>query len=125
MDLLIKSTAQEAGLLRPARKIVLSMPKQPSTHGLLGTTILFLQAMFGKILLPKENSSYQEFLAKARLDGWRGPLQVAEQEIAAYKSGMIAERNRVLSIFKDVENGPPMRFMEIWQLINMIRNNPV
>ena len=67
-------------------------------------------------------SSYEDALRKARAEGWRDPIQVSNLEIKAYEAGMITERKRVLSIFKEVEDTPTMRFLDILRLVNQIRN---
>jgi hypothetical protein len=73
----------------------------------------------------EDHSDYEYFLRMAYTEGWRDPVQVSNLEIEAYHAGMITERKRVLSIFKDVENEKPMRAMDVWQYINKIKKNPV
>tara|TARA_R110000868_G_scaffold362143_1_gene624207 strand:- start:338 stop:556 length:219 start_codon:yes stop_codon:yes gene_type:complete len=65
---------------------------------------------------------YESFLRRARAEGWRDPVQVSILEIKAYEAGTLMERKRVLSIFKDVEEGQAMRSMDIWRYIFKIRN---
>lgn len=65
---------------------------------------------------------YEDFLRRARAEGWRDPVQVSILEIKAYEAGTLMERKRVLSIFKDVEEGQAMRSMDIWRYIFKIRN---
>ena len=64
----------------------------------------------------------ESFLRRARAEGWRDPVQVSILEIKAYEAGTLMERKRVLSIFKDVEEGQAMRSMDIWRYIFKIRN---
>jgi len=66
--------------------------------------------------------NYEHFLKRAHAEGWRDPVAVSNLEIKAYEAGMITERKRVLSIFKEVEGTPTMRFLDILRLINQIRN---
>jgi hypothetical protein len=65
---------------------------------------------------------YESFLRRARAEGWRDPVQVSILEIKAYEAGTLMERKRVLSIFKDVEEGQAMRSMDVWRYIFKIRN---
>ena len=65
---------------------------------------------------------YENFLIRARAEGWRDPVQITDLEIKAYEAGTLMERKRVLSIFKDVEEGQAMRSMDIWRYIFKIRN---
>ena len=69
-----------------------------------------------------ENLSYEDALRKAHAAGWRDPIEITNLEIKAYEAGMLTERKRVLSIFKDVEGTPTMRFLDVLRLINQIRN---
>jgi hypothetical protein len=73
----------------------------------------------------EDHSDYEYFLRMAYTEGWRDPVQVSNLEIEAYHAGMITERKRVLSIFKDVNLEKPMRFVEVWQYVNKIKNKPV
>lgn len=66
--------------------------------------------------------NYEECLRKAVDEGWRDPIQVTELEIKAYEAGMKTERNRVLSIFKDIEKEPVMRVMDFTRMIDSVRN---
>ena len=70
---------------------------------------------------------YEDFLKRAYAQGWRDPVQVTDLEIKAYEAGMIAERNRVLSIFKDVSNKEVMRMLDLQRYLYRINNpnNPV
>jgi hypothetical protein len=68
---------------------------------------------------------YEEALRKAYKEGWRDPVRVSVLEIEAYKAGMLTERNRVLSIFKDVTEGTPMRAIDMGIYLNKIKNNTV
>jgi hypothetical protein len=72
-------------------------------------------------------SEYEDALRRARSEGWRDPIQVTDLEIKAYQAGMITERNRVLSIFKDVEEKPIMRAIDVYRYLDKIKkpNNPV
>ena len=65
---------------------------------------------------------YESFLRRARAEGWRDPVQVSILEIKAYEAGTLIERKRVLSIFKDVEEGQAMRSMDVWRYIFKIKN---
>jgi hypothetical protein len=65
---------------------------------------------------------YESFLRRARAEGWRDPVQVSILEIKAYEAGTLMERKRVLSIFKDVEEGQAMRSMDVWRYIFKIKN---
>lgn len=71
--------------------------------------------------------SYEDALRKARAEGWRDPVEITNMEIRAYEAGMKTERNRVLSVFKDLENQPMMRVMDILKYVDRVRNpnNPV
>jgi hypothetical protein len=66
--------------------------------------------------------SYEEFLKRAYAEGWRDPIQVTNLEILAYEAGMITERNRVLSLFKDLEGEPVMRVMDMVRRLDSVRN---
>ena len=66
---------------------------------------------------------YESSLRRARAEGWRDPVQVSILEIKAYEAGTLMERKRVLSIFKDVEEGQAMRSMDVWRYIFKIRNH--
>ena len=66
--------------------------------------------------------SYEKFLKRAYSEGWRDPIQVTNLEILAYEAGMITERNRVLSLFKDLEGEPVMRVMDMVRRLDSVRN---
>ena len=66
--------------------------------------------------------SYEKFLKRAYAEGWRDPIQVTNLEILAYEAGMITERNRVLSLFKDLEGEPVMRVMDMVRRLDSVRN---
>lgn len=65
---------------------------------------------------------YESFLRRARAEGLRDPVQVSILEIKAYEAVTLIERKRVLSIFKDVEEGQAMRSMDVWRYIFKIKN---
>ena len=67
-------------------------------------------------------SDYEEFLKKAISEGWKDPIRITDLEIKAYEAGMLTERKRVLSIFKDIENKPIMRIMDFSKYLDKIRN---
>ena len=71
--------------------------------------------------------SYEEALRKARAEGWRDPVEITNMEIRAYEAGMKTERNRVLSVFKDLSDDPMMRVMDLQRRLDRVRNpnNPV
>lgn len=69
-----------------------------------------------------ENLSYEDALRKAHAEGWRDPVEITNMEIRAYEAGMITERNRVLSIFKGLEDEPIMRIMDMMRLLDSVRN---
>jgi|AntRauMFilla1563_2_1112583.scaffolds.fasta_scaffold00341_14 hypothetical protein len=73
----------------------------------------------------KDQKNYNSFLLKARGEGWRSPEEVFRLEKEAYHAGMRAERTRVASIFKDVDETRPMRAMDMWKYINRINNKEV
>jgi hypothetical protein len=64
---------------------------------------------------------YEKCLKRAYAEGWRDPVKVSVLEIEAYKVGMLTERNRILSIFKDVSDGRPTRAMDIDRYIERIK----
>jgi hypothetical protein len=68
---------------------------------------------------------YEEALRRAYKEGWRDPVRVSVLEIEAYKAGMLTERNRILSIFKDVTEDTPMRAIDMGRYLNKIKNNTV
>ena len=68
---------------------------------------------------------YEEALRRAYKEGWRDPVRVSVLEIEAYKAGMLTERKRILSIFKDVAEGTPMRAIDMSRYLNKIKNNTV
>ena len=72
-------------------------------------------------------NNYEDFLKMAYSQGWRDPVQVTDLEIKAYEAGMIAERNRVLSIFKDISDKKVMRILDLQRYLYRINNpnNPV
>lgn len=72
-------------------------------------------------------NNYEDCLKRAVAEGWRDPVQITELEIKAYEAGMKTERNRVLSIFKDIEEQPMMRVMDFKRIVDKVRNpnNPV
>ena len=69
-----------------------------------------------------ENLNYEDALRKAHAEGWRDPVEITNMEIRAYEAGMITERNRVLSIFKGLEDEPIMRIMDMMRLLDSVRN---
>jgi hypothetical protein len=75
-------------------------------------------------MLLKDHPNYEEFLRKAQKEGWRDPVQITNLEIEAYSAGVRMERNRVLSIFKDILHGNPMRAMDIHSYVNKITKDP-
>jgi hypothetical protein len=72
-----------------------------------------------------EEHNYEECLKRAHAEGWRDPVKVSVLEIDAYKSGMLTERNRILSIFKDISDGRPMRAIDLGHYIERIKNKKV
>ena len=66
--------------------------------------------------------NYEDALRRAHAEGWRDPVEITNLEIKAYEQGMIVERNRVLSIFKDLEDQPIMRIMDMMRKLNSVRN---
>ena len=74
-----------------------------------------------------ENLNYEDALRRAHAEGWRDPVEITNLEIKAYEQGMIVERNRVLSVFKDLPNDPMMRVMDLQKKLDRVRNpnNPV
>lgn len=69
-----------------------------------------------------QESNYEHFLQRARAEGWRDPVEITNLEIKAYEQGMKTERNRVLSIFKDIEDQPVMRIMDMMRMLDSVRN---
>ena len=71
--------------------------------------------------------NYEDALRRAHSEGWRDPVEITNLEIKAYAAGMITERNRVLSLFKDLEDKPVMRIMDMTRRLDSVRNpnNPV
>ena len=67
-------------------------------------------------------TNYEDCLRKAHAEGWRDPVEITNMEIRAYEAGMITERNRVLSIFKGLDNEPIMRVLDILRLLDQVRN---
>ena len=68
------------------------------------------------------SDSYEDALRKAHSEGWRDPVEITNMEIRAYEAGMRTERNRVLSVFKGIEDQPAMRVLDILRLLDQIRN---
>lgn len=68
------------------------------------------------------NLSYEDALRRAHSEGWRDPVEITNLEIKAYEAGMITERNRVLSLFKDLESEPVMRVMDMVRRLDSVRN---
>ena len=66
-------------------------------------------------------SDYEEFLKKARSEGWRDPIQVTNLEILAYEAGMLTERKRVLSILSKAVEGNPMRIIDLLRMMDKIK----
>lgn len=66
--------------------------------------------------------NYEDALRRAHSEGWRDPVEITNLEIKAYEAGMITERNRVLSLFKDLENEPVMRVMDMVRRLDNVRN---
>lgn len=66
--------------------------------------------------------SYEDALRKAHAEGWRDPIEITNMEIRAYEAGMMTERKRVLSIFKDLEDKPIMRIMDMVRHLDRVRN---
>lgn len=66
--------------------------------------------------------NYEHFLKRAYAEGWRDPVAVSNLEIKAYEAGVRTERNRVLSIFKDLEDKPIMRIMDMARKLDSVRN---
>ena len=66
--------------------------------------------------------NYEHFLKRAHAEGWRDPVAVSNLEIKAYEAGVRTERNRVLSIFKDLEDKPIMRIMDMASKLDSVRN---
>jgi hypothetical protein len=69
--------------------------------------------------------NYEDSLRRAYAEGWRDPVKVSVLEIEAYKAGMLTERKRVLSIFKDIADGRPVRAIDLGSYIEKIKKNPV
>jgi hypothetical protein len=115
MDLSIKFTELEIGLLKQAKRPALNTPEMEFTLGLLGTIFLFPTKGY------KVESSYEECLKKARSEGWRNPIEVTDLEIKAYEAGMITERKRVLFILKDISDGRPMRAIDFGHYMQRIK----
>ena len=74
-----------------------------------------------------EDLSYEDALRRAHAEGWRDPVEITNMEIRAYEQGMKMERNRVLSVFKDLPDDPMMRVLDIQRRLDKVRNpnNPV
>ena len=68
------------------------------------------------------SDSYEDALRKAHSEGWRDPVEITNMEIRAYEAGMRTERNRVLSVFKGIEDQPAMRVLDILRLLDQVRN---
>jgi hypothetical protein len=72
--------------------------------------------------LSNDHINYEDALRRAHAEGWRDPVEITNLEIKAYEQGMIVERNRVLSIFKDIEDQPVMRIMDMMRKLDSVRN---
>jgi len=72
--------------------------------------------------LSNDHINYEDALRRAHAEGWRDPVEITNLEIKAYEQGMIIERNRVLSIFKDLEDQPVMRIMDMMRKLDSVRN---
>lgn len=69
-----------------------------------------------------QEGNYEHFLQRAHAEGWRDPVEITNLEIKAYEAGVKMERNRVLSIFKDLEDKPIMRIMDMAKKLDSVRN---
>lgn len=72
--------------------------------------------------MSNDHINYEDALRRAHAEGWRDPVEITNLEIKAYEQGMIVERNRVLSIFKDLEDQPVMRIMDMMRKLDSVRN---
>jgi len=72
--------------------------------------------------LSNDHINYEDALRRAHAEGWRDQVEITNLEIRAYEQGMIVERNRVLSIFKDLEDKPIMRIMDMARKLDSVRN---
>ena len=72
--------------------------------------------------MSNDHINYEDALRRAHAEGWRDPVEITNLEIKAYEQGMIVERNRVLSIFKDLEDKPIMRIMDMARKLDSVRN---
>ena len=72
--------------------------------------------------MSNDHINYEDALKRAHAEGWRDPVEITNLEIKAYEQGMIVERNRVLSIFKDIEDQPVMRIMDMMRKLYSVRN---
>ena len=72
--------------------------------------------------MSNDHINYEDALRRAHAEGWRDPVEITNLEIKAYEQGMIVERNRVLSIFKDLEDQPVMRIMDMMRMLDRVRN---
>ena len=72
--------------------------------------------------MSNDHINYEDALKRAHAEGWRDPVEITNLEIKAYEQGMIVERNRVLSIFKDLEDQPIMRIMDMMRKLDSVRN---
>lgn len=72
--------------------------------------------------MSNDHINYEDALRRAHAEGWRDPVEITNLEIKAYEQGMIVERNRVLSIFKDLEDQPIMRIMDMMRKLDSVRN---
>ena len=72
--------------------------------------------------MSNDHINYEDALRRAHAEGWRDPVEITNLEIKAYEQGMIVERNRVLSIFKDLEDKPVMRIMDMMRMLDSVRN---
>ena len=72
--------------------------------------------------MSNDHINYEDALRRAHAEGWRDPVEITNLEIKAYEQGMIVERNRVLSLFKDLESEPVMRVMDMVRRLDSVRN---
>ena len=72
--------------------------------------------------MSNDHINYEDALRRAHAEGWRDPVEITNLEIKAYEQGMIVERNRVLSIFKGIEDQPIMRIMDMMRMLDSVRN---
>ena len=72
--------------------------------------------------MSNDHINYEDALKRAHAEGWRDSIEVTNLEIKAYYAGMTTERKRVLSIFQDVNDGRPMRAIDVERYISRIKN---